>query len=182
MTRHNEKKAAEESPKKDEEVVTEREMNVDHSITSEVINELFDGVLEQSEEEDEEEDALNISSMSLLTPLAETMAAVVKSPEKRMMVDTHTHVSDISYEVYVHFFYWETYNKMQCFVSLQTSTPASSFIVKSPDNVCPLGRFQRTDTSYLDSTDSFESLDEAHKLPYRWIFWRLHIEILLLLS
>ncbi|XP_024921127.1 anillin isoform X3 [Cynoglossus semilaevis] len=134
MTRHNEKKAAEESPKKDEEVVTEREMNVDHSITSEVINELFDGVLEQSEEEeeDEEEDALNISSMSLLTPLAETMAAVVKSPEKRMM----------------------------------TSTPASSFIVKSPDNVCPLGRFQRTDTSYLDSTDSFESLDEAHKLPY----------------
>lgn len=107
MTRHNEKKAAEESPKKDEEVVTEREMNVDQSITSEVINELFDGVLEQSEEEDEdeEEDALNISSMSLLTPLAETMAAVVKSPEKRMMVDTHTHVSDISYEVYVHFFY-----------------------------------------------------------------------------
>lgn len=104
MTRHNEKKAAEESPKKDEEVVTEREMNVDHSITSEVINELFDGVLEQSEEEDEEEDALNISSMSLLTPLAETMAAVVKSPEKRMMVDTHTHVSDISYEVSVHFF------------------------------------------------------------------------------
>lgn len=103
MTRHNEKKAAEESPKKDEEVVTEREMNVDHSITSEVINELFDGVLEQSEEEDEEEDALNISSMSLLTPLAETMAAVVKSPEKRMMVDTHTHVSDISCEVSVHF-------------------------------------------------------------------------------
>lgn len=80
------------------------------------------------------------------------------------------------------FFYWETYNKMQCFVSLQTSTPASSFIVKSPDNVCPLGRFQRTDTSYLDSTDSFESLDEAHKLPYRWIFWQLHIETLLLLS
>lgn len=62
----------------------ETEMNVDQSINSAVINDLFNGVLEQSE--DEEEDTLNISSMSLLTPLAETVAAVVKSPERRLMV------------------------------------------------------------------------------------------------
>lgn len=66
-------------------------MNVDHSFNSAVINELFEGVLDQSEdqtgpdEEDEEEDGLNISSMSLLAPLADTVAAVSKSPE-RMMV------------------------------------------------------------------------------------------------
>ncbi len=68
----------------------EIEMNVDGSINSEVINELFDGVLEESEEQSEEEDAdedsLNISSMSLLAPLAETVAAVVKSPERKPMV------------------------------------------------------------------------------------------------
>lgn len=77
-----------ESPE-DGEVVREIEMNVDQSINSAVINGLFDGILEQSEdqnEDNEEEDALNISSMSLLTPLAETVAAVVKSPERRMMV------------------------------------------------------------------------------------------------
>lgn len=73
-----------------DEEVKEIEMNVDQSINSAVINGLFEGILEQSEdqrdEEEEEEDALNISSMSLLTPLAETVAAVVKSPERRMMV------------------------------------------------------------------------------------------------
>lgn len=77
----------------DEEVVKEIEMNVDQSVNSAVINDLFDGILEQSDDEDEEneeEDALNISSMSLLTPLAETVAAVVKSPERRMMVGTNT--------------------------------------------------------------------------------------------
>lgn len=81
----------------EEEVVKEREMNVDHSINSAVINELFDGILEQSEDqEDEEEDALNISSMSLLTPLAETVAAVVKSPDKRLMVRMMLQLSDAS--------------------------------------------------------------------------------------
>lgn len=74
----------------DGEVIKEIEMNVDQSINSAVINGLFDGILEQSEdqndEDNEEEDALNISSMSLLTPLTETVAAVVKSPERRMMV------------------------------------------------------------------------------------------------
>lgn len=65
-------------------------MNVDGSVNSEVINQLFEDVLEESDEhdaeEDEEEDPLNISSMSLLTPLAETVAAVVKSPERKIMV------------------------------------------------------------------------------------------------
>lgn len=90
-----EEKKSEESPEEEREVevVKEIEMNVDQSINSEVINELFDGILEQSEdqnneEEEEEEDALNISSMSLLTPLAETVAAVVKSPGRRMMTST----------------------------------------------------------------------------------------------
>ncbi|XP_026144658.1 anillin isoform X2 [Carassius auratus] len=72
--------------------VCEIEMNVDGSVNSEVINELFDGVLdeseEQSDEEDADEDALNISSMSLLVPLAETVAAVVKSPERIPMTST----------------------------------------------------------------------------------------------
>ncbi|XP_042600740.1 anillin isoform X4 [Cyprinus carpio] len=70
----------------------EIEMNVDGSVNSEVINELFDGVLdeseEQSDEEDADEDPLNISSMSLLAPLAETVAAVVKSPERKPMTST----------------------------------------------------------------------------------------------
>uniref|UniRef100_A0A1A8J998 Anillin n=1 Tax=Nothobranchius kuhntae TaxID=321403 RepID=A0A1A8J998_NOTKU len=71
----------------DETPEEEKEQNVDQSINSAVISELFDGVLEQSDE-DEEEDALNISSMSILTPLAETVAAVVKSPERGMMTST----------------------------------------------------------------------------------------------
>uniref|UniRef100_A0A672S838 Anillin n=1 Tax=Sinocyclocheilus grahami TaxID=75366 RepID=A0A672S838_SINGR len=77
--------------------VREIEMNVDDSVNSEIINELFDGVLdeseEQSDEEDADEDALNISSMSLLAPLAETVAAVVKSPERKPMVSPKDSVS-----------------------------------------------------------------------------------------
>ncbi|XP_034457021.1 anillin isoform X1 [Hippoglossus hippoglossus] len=127
---HTEEKATDETAEK-EDMVTEREMNVDQSINSAVINELFDGILEQSEEE-EEEDALNISSMSLLTPLAETVAAVVRSPEKRMM----------------------------------TSTPASSFIVKSPESDSKPSKFQRTNIIRTGSSDSVEASDEDHKLPY----------------
>lgn len=86
-----EAKTTDETPE-DKEVVSEIEMNVDQSINSAVINGLFDGILEQSEDQkdEEEEDALNISSMSLLTPLAETVAAVVKSPERAMMVRNST--------------------------------------------------------------------------------------------
>ncbi|XP_024151351.1 anillin isoform X2 [Oryzias melastigma] len=81
---------SDETPKEEEEeVITETEMNVDQSINSAVINDLFNGVLEQSDdEEEEEEDPLNISSMSLLIPLAETVAAVVKSPESKVMTST----------------------------------------------------------------------------------------------
>ncbi|XP_034747774.1 anillin isoform X3 [Etheostoma cragini] len=86
---HTGEKTSDETPEEDEEeVVKEKEMNVDQSINSAIINELFDGALEQSDDDDDEEDALNISSMSLLTPLAETVAAVVKSPERRMMTST----------------------------------------------------------------------------------------------
>ncbi|XP_043074209.1 anillin isoform X2 [Puntigrus tetrazona] len=82
-------KEQEEVKEIDEE--REIEMNVDGSVNSEVINELFDGVLEESEEQSDEEDAddaLNISSMSLLAPLAETVAAVVQSPERKPMTST----------------------------------------------------------------------------------------------
>ncbi|XP_066531558.1 anillin isoform X2 [Hoplias malabaricus] len=73
----------------EEEEIREIEMNVDGSINSEVINDLFGEVLEENEGHSaEEEDALNISSMSLLAPLVETVAAVVKSPEKKLMTST----------------------------------------------------------------------------------------------
>ncbi|XP_057683182.1 anillin isoform X2 [Corythoichthys intestinalis] len=57
--------------------------HADRSVDSAVIDDLFEGVLEQ-----EEEDALNISSMSLLTPVAESVAAVVKSPQRSVMTST----------------------------------------------------------------------------------------------
>ncbi|XP_062301641.1 anillin isoform X2 [Osmerus eperlanus] len=136
-----EKPVEDEAPEKqeDEVVVREIEMNVDHSINSAVINELFDGVLEDSdertgeeeEEGEEEEDALNISSMSLLTPLVE--ASLVKSPERRMM----------------------------------TSTPASSFIEKSntPESVSRQSKFQRA-RMLRAGLDTVEGSDEDLKLPY----------------
>ncbi|MBN3275388.1 ANLN protein, partial [Polyodon spathula] len=64
------------------EVVREIELNVDEEEinSSGVIDDLFDGVLEE-EQEQKDNDELNISSMSLLTPLAETVNAVVTSPE-----------------------------------------------------------------------------------------------------
>uniref|UniRef100_A0A8C8IXJ1 Anillin n=1 Tax=Oncorhynchus tshawytscha TaxID=74940 RepID=A0A8C8IXJ1_ONCTS len=72
----------------DEDVSHELEVNVDQSINSDVINGIFDGLHDQSEvQSGEEEDELNISSMSILTPFSETVAAVVKSPVK-MMVST----------------------------------------------------------------------------------------------
>ncbi|MEQ2211728.1 hypothetical protein XENOCAPTIV_013904 [Xenoophorus captivus] len=142
------------------EVIQEKEMNVDQSINSAVINELFDEVLEQSEDEEEEEDALNISSMSLLTPLAETVAAVVKSPERRLMVRTILHLFQIQTALlnYLH----------HCFS--QTSTPASSFLVKSnsPENRSSPSKFQQANVARTaSSSDSVDISDEDHKLPYR---------------
>ncbi|KAK2829970.1 hypothetical protein Q5P01_017901 [Channa striata] len=126
---------ADESPRT-EEVVKEIEMNVDQSINSAVISELFDGVLEQSEDqgEEEEEDAFNISSMSLLTPLAETVATVVKSPERKIMTSTPAN----------------------SFI-VKNSTP---------DNASKLCHFQRTKMIRTASSDSVIASDEDHKLPY----------------
>ena len=80
------------------EVVREIEMSVDDDgiNSSKVINDIFSDVLEEGEldveknreemdqadaESEEQEDALNISSMSLLAPLAQTVGVV--SPEVR---------------------------------------------------------------------------------------------------
>lgn len=54
-------------------------------------------------------------------------------------------------------------------VFLQTSTPASSFIVKSntPECVSKPEKFQRTDITQSASSDSTDASDEDHKLPYR---------------
>ncbi|XP_033986900.1 anillin isoform X2 [Trematomus bernacchii] len=124
----------EEEEEEEQEVVKEREMNVDSSINSAVINQLFEGVLDQSDDDDDdddEEDALNISSMSLIIPL-ESVAAVVKSPESRMM----------------------------------TSTPATSFLVKSgtPEEVSRRSKFQRS--NMVRGASSGETLEEERGLPY----------------
>ncbi|XP_055732883.1 anillin-like isoform X3 [Salvelinus fontinalis] len=75
----------------DEEESHEMEMNVDQSNNSEINN--FDGFQDQSEElsgeeGEEEEDKLNISSMSILAPFSESVAAVIKSPVRKMMTST----------------------------------------------------------------------------------------------
>ncbi|CAL8297287.1 unnamed protein product [Lota lota] len=136
-------------PREEERSEEEIEMNVDSaSINSAVINELFEGILEQSddtpgntshgeeEEEEEEEDALNISSMSLLTPLAETVASVIRSPERRDMM---------------------------------TSTPPGSLLEKcdtSGSSTATPSKFQRARVSRAASTDSLGASEEDHKLPY----------------
>ncbi|XP_023665495.2 anillin isoform X1 [Paramormyrops kingsleyae] len=123
----------------------EVDMVVDAGNSSEVINKLFDGVLEESEdhgaeneEEDEDdegdEDALNISSMSLLAPLAETVAAVVKSPELKLL----------------------------------TSTPASSFREKSktPDSARRAEKLQRARVRHTRSSESLDIAEDEQNLPY----------------
>uniref|UniRef100_A0A8C7PU36 Anillin n=1 Tax=Oncorhynchus mykiss TaxID=8022 RepID=A0A8C7PU36_ONCMY len=71
----------------------EMEMKVDQSNNSEINN--FDGFHDQIEElsgeegeGEEEEDKLNISSMSILAPFSESVAAVIKSPVRKMMTST----------------------------------------------------------------------------------------------
>lgn len=115
---------------KEEEEMHEIEMNVDGSVNSEVINELFDGILEESEDQsdEEDEDALNISSMSLLAPLAETVAAVVKSPERKPMTSTPA----------------------SSFIE-KSSTP---------ENVSRPSKFQRTRMLRAGSSNSIDVIDE----------------------
>ncbi|RXN01044.1 Actin-binding protein anillin [Acipenser ruthenus] len=134
-----------------DEVVREIELNVDEEEinSSRVIDDLFDGVLEEEqeqskkspkretqlfeeEEEEEEEDdndKLNISSMSLLTPLAETVNAVVTSPE--------------------------------------ISTPTSTALEFSelPDTNRPI-RFQRARVPHAESADNIELAGDEHNLLY----------------
>ncbi|KAL4629666.1 actin-binding protein anillin isoform X2 [Arapaima gigas] len=127
--------------------VQEIELNTDNINSSEVINELFHGVLENDEQptadedndddnynEDEgDEDGLNISSMSLLTPLAETVAVVVRSPEMKL-----------------------------------TSTPSSSFIEKSqtPDSASQPSKFQRARMRRSRSCESVDVAEADQHLPY----------------
>lgn len=144
-------------------MVKEIEMNVDQSINSAVINGLFEGVLQQSEgheDEEEEEDALNISSMSLLTPLAETIAAVVKSPERKMMVGARRYLLQ-------HTFFLSLSATLSVFS--QTSTPASSFLIKSntPESVSSADSLQSTNILLYASSDYIDITEEDHKLPYR---------------
>ncbi|XP_028819734.1 anillin isoform X2 [Denticeps clupeoides] len=122
---------------KEGEEVREKEVNVDGSINSEVINDLFDGVLEESSElsaEEDEEDALNISSMSLLTPLAETVASVVKSPER--IAVTSTPASSF------------------CEKSA------------NPEGVSKPSRFQRARMLRSGSSDNLDSADDGRNLLY----------------
>lgn len=133
-----------------DEMVREIELNVDEEEinSSRVIDDLFDGVLEEEqeqskkspkretqlfeqeeEEEDEDNDKLNISSMSLLTPLAETVNAVVTSPE--------------------------------------ISTPTSTALEFSepPDTNRPI-RFQRARVPHAESADNIELAGDEHNLLY----------------
>ncbi|XP_041759281.2 anillin isoform X1 [Coregonus clupeaformis] len=88
-----EKPSEEETQEEESDEEESHEMNVDQSNNSDVINNNFDGFHDQSGEDeegagDEEEDKLNISSMSILAPFSETVAAVVKSPVRKMMMLT----------------------------------------------------------------------------------------------
>ncbi|MGH0132830.1 UNVERIFIED_CONTAM: hypothetical protein FKN15_052585 [Acipenser sinensis] len=143
-------KSSESSSSGKDEMVREIELNVDEEEinSSRVIDDLFDGVLEEEqeqskkspkretqsfeqeeEEEDEDNDKLNISSMSLLTPLAETVNAVVTSPE--------------------------------------ISTPTSTALEFSepPDTNRPI-RFQRARVPHAESADNIELAGDEHNLLY----------------
>uniref|UniRef100_A0A674JD14 Anillin n=1 Tax=Terrapene triunguis TaxID=2587831 RepID=A0A674JD14_9SAUR len=123
----------------------ERSVN-DEMNSSEVINDIFDEVLQEdgpdieklkkemsmnlgAESDDEQEDSLNISSMSLLTPLAESVGVV--SPE--VFVSPSRSVAEIS--------------------SISDESPKS-------------GKFQRTRVPRAESGDSIGSLSEDHNLLY----------------
>ncbi|XP_058868978.1 anillin-like isoform X2 [Acipenser ruthenus] len=126
-----------------DEVVREIELNVDEEINSSgVIDDLFDGVLEEEQEqskkspkretrlfEEEDNDELNIPSMSLPTPLAETVNAVVTSPE----------------------------------ISVQTSTALE--LGEPHDKNRPI-RFQRDQVPHAESADRIESAGDEHNLLY----------------
>ncbi|RXM99291.1 Actin-binding protein anillin [Acipenser ruthenus] len=131
--------------KKDESSDTKplQKLNVDEEINSSgVIDDLFDGVLEEEQEqskkspkretrlfEEEDNDELNIPSMSLPTPLAETVNAVVTSPE----------------------------------ISVPTSTALE--LGEPLDKNRPI-RFQRDQVPHAESADRIESAGDEHNLLY----------------
>uniref|UniRef100_A0A674JBR2 Anillin n=1 Tax=Terrapene triunguis TaxID=2587831 RepID=A0A674JBR2_9SAUR len=134
----------EQFTEKENDAVCEIERSVnDEMNSSEVINDIFDEVLQEdgpdieklkkemsmnlgAESDDEQEDSLNISSMSLLTPLAESVG-------------------------------------VKLFLNLITSQILiSSISDESPKS----GKFQRTRVPRAESGDSIGSLSEDHNLLY----------------
>ncbi|XP_067857403.1 anillin isoform X2 [Heptranchias perlo] len=136
------------------ETVRVIEMSVDDDgeiNSSEVINELFDDVLEEEEygddelgerkvcsketksEVEEKSDELNISSMSLLAPMKETVGAVL-NPE---LISTNTAIS-----------------------------PATQKYSSNTSDNTKKGKFQRACITRAESTDSVGSSTDDHSLLY----------------
>ncbi|KFV46859.1 Actin-binding protein anillin, partial [Tyto alba] len=146
----------EQLAEKPKEEVYEIKMSVDDEMnSSKVINEIFEVLqedgpdieklkkemsisLEGESDEDEQEDSLNISSMSLLTPLVESVG-----PEVRVLK--------------------RTFSSPQAFVSPCKSTGEGSSI---SDVSLKSEKFQRTKVPRAESVDSIGSMSEDRNLPY----------------
>ncbi|KFQ44334.1 Actin-binding protein anillin, partial [Nestor notabilis] len=138
--------------------VYEIEMSVDDEMnSSKVINEIFEVLeedgpdieklkkemsmsLEGESDEDEQEESLNISSMSLLTPLVESVG-----PEVMIIVA------------------FITFSSPQAFVSPCKSTGEGSSI---SDVSLKSDKFQRTKVPRAESGDSIGSISDDRNLPY----------------
>ncbi|KFP29059.1 Actin-binding protein anillin, partial [Colius striatus] len=141
---------------KPKDEVHEIEMSVDDEMnSSKVINEIFEVLqedgpdieklkkemsmsLEGESDEDEQEESLNISSMSLLTPLVESVG-----PEVRLLR--------------------RTFSSSQAFISPCKSTGEGSSI---SDVSLTSEKFQRTKVPRAESGDSIGSMSEDRNLPY----------------
>ncbi|KFV05850.1 Actin-binding protein anillin, partial [Tauraco erythrolophus] len=144
----------EQLAEKPKDEVYEIEMSVDDEMnSSKVINEIFEVLqedgpdieklkkemsmsLEGESDEDEQEESLNISSMSLLTPLVESVG-----PEISVI----------------------TFSSPQAFVSPCKSTGEGSSI---SDVSLKSDKFQRTKVPRAESGDSIGSMSEDRNLPY----------------
>ncbi|NWQ77872.1 ANLN protein, partial [Columbina picui] len=144
--------------------VHEIEMSVDDELnSSKVINEIFEVLqetspdieklkkemsmnLEGESDEDEQEESLNISSMSLLTPLVESVGSEVRVL-RRLGRASICHIT---------FFF------PQAFVSPCKSGEGSSI----SDISLKSEKFQRTKVPRAESGDSIGSMSEDHNLPY----------------
>ncbi|KFQ51238.1 Actin-binding protein anillin, partial [Pelecanus crispus] len=151
----------EQLAEKPKDEVYEIEMSVDDEMnSSKVINEIFEVLqedgpdieklkkemsmsLEGESDEDEQEESLNISSMSLLTPLVESVG-----PEVRVL---RRYLSTL------------TFSSPQAFVSPCKSTGEGSSI---SDISLKSEKFQRTKVPRAESGDSIGSVSEDCNLPY----------------